>query len=782
LSTFRTAAALLKEHDDLIFNHNEALLYRWIKEHDSSLFEEIRRLAEAGRWAVSGGWHLQPDINLPGTESLIRHIEEGQRFFQQYFHAAPRVAYNFDSFGHSGGLPQILVRNGYRMYIHMRPQPDQLDLPSDLYRWQGVDGSEILCYRIAVGLYHTEYDNLEQRLAEGVDLALKLQRDVPVFWGIGDHGGGATRRDLAEIDAFVAGEGRVKIVHSTPDRFYRAVRLAGETAPVFHGGLQRVFTGCYTSLSRLKRRAVESEGLLLQAEAGAAAAFWTEASPFPKERLARAWRDHLFNDFHDILPGTCTEPAERDALDRYGRASESAREIRLKAIAGFNHGAAEEHTIPVTVLNTTPGLGKTPVEVEFMLDHRPRRTGEWHARLFRTDGTPIVLQEEQPEALLPFNGWRRKLVFRDRLPDVGVARYFIEVREGRVPVRKSKPALNLLFSRKSGLVEKLSAPQGGQVLSGSLMRPLKIEDTADSWGTDRSAYREGGGTFRVIPESVGIVEQGAVRTIYESVFRSGSSRIVMHTISWAGRAVLEYRLRIHWNEERKRLKLSLPTVLGSGHAICEIPGGTGQRPGDGQEHVHGRWLRLDGIAQDRKVSLGVAHTGMHGFDLRDGELRLSVLRSAAYCHEQGFELGSFPARKFMDQGIHDVRLLVMLGDTSKVRRRLPALADSLSSPPYALAHWPFGSYPGARGNSKEKRSAQAFQEMLSLKPENVRLLAFKPARDGRGLIIRFREAAGLRTKFKLDMRGLDTACEGEMRPLEIKTLRVSRAGKVRETV
>ncbi len=781
LSTFRTAVSLLQEHNDLIFNHNEALLYRWVREHDRRLFEEIQRLVKAGRWAVSGGWHLQPDVNLPGTESLIRHIQEGRSFFKKHFHVTPKVAYNFDSFGHSGGLPQILVQSGYRMYIHMRPQPDQLELPSDLYRWQGVDGSEILCYRIAVGLYHTEYDNLDQRLAEGVELALKLERDVPVFWGLGDHGGGATQEDLAGIDGFVAREDRVKIFHSTPDRFYRAVKKAGADAPVFQGGLQQVFTGCYTSLARLKRRAVESAGLLRQAEAAAAAAWWAAATPFPNKGLAQAWRDHLFNDFHDILPGTCIEPAERDALDRYGRVSESAREIRLRAIAGLNQGAAEEHAIPVTVLNTTPGLGKTPIEVEFMLDHRPKWSGEWHARLFRTDGTPVPSQEEQPEALLPFNGWRRKLVFLDRLPGVGVARYFIEVREGRAPAHRSKPALNLLFSRKSGLVEKLSAAPGCQVLSGPLMRPLVIKDTADSWGTDRSAYREGADRFRLVPGSAGVVERMGIRTIYESVFRSGSSRIVMHTIAWSGRPILEYRLRIHWNEERKRLKLSLPTVLGSEHAACEIPGGAAQRPGDGQEHVHGRWLRLDGVVAGRRTSLGVAHAGMHGFDLKHGELRLSVLRSAAYCHEQGFELESFPARKYMDQGMHNVRLLVILGETSKVRRELPALADSLSSPPYALAHWPFGSDFKSRGKPKEPRSFQASHAILSLKPENVRLLALKPTRDGKGMVMRIQEAAGMRSKIKLDVQGLETAYEGKIRPLEIKTLRVSRNGKVRET-
>ncbi|MBN2265276.1 MAG: alpha-mannosidase, partial [Candidatus Aminicenantes bacterium] len=314
LATFRNAVDILDEHPSLIFCHNEAWLYLWTERLDPALFDAIRRHVEAGRWAVSGGWFIQPDVNLPGTESLVRTIAEGRRYFRDRFGAAPRVAYNFDSFGHSGGLPQILRRAGYEMYIHMRPQAQELALPADLYRWRGVDGTIIPAYRIAVGLYHTEHDNVEDRLRAGVDLALKLGRDVPVFWGLGNHGGGATRRDLGTIDAFVGRESRVRVIHSTPDRFFEAVKAAAARAPMHDGGLQRCFTGCYTSLARLKRRAVASLGRLIQAEAASAAAWWLAGRDGAGARLEEAWKSHLFNDFHDILTGTCVEPAERDAL------------------------------------------------------------------------------------------------------------------------------------------------------------------------------------------------------------------------------------------------------------------------------------------------------------------------------------------------------------------------------------------------------------------------------------------------------------------------------------
>ena len=429
LATFRNAVDILDEHRDLVFCHNEAVLYQWVEQLDPALFDAILRHVRAGRWAVAGGWFIQPDVNLPGTESLVRTIAEGRRYFGERFGAAPRVAYNFDSFGHSGGLPQILKLAGYEMYIHMRPQARELSLPADLYRWRGVDGTTIPAYRIAVGLYHTERDNIEDRLRAGVALALELGRDVPVFWGLGNHGGGATRRDLKMIDAFIAGETRVRVLHSTPDRFYEAVKDAAAVAPVFESDLQRCFTGCYTSLSRVKRRAVASLGRLVQAEAFAAAAWWLAGADFPESELGEAWNMHNLNDFHDILSGSCVEPAERDALDLYGRAEDVSRSAALQAAASWNRGSAANPALPVTVFNANPSLRRVPVEFECMADYRPFWKGQWRLRLFRADGREVVCQEEQPEALLPFNDWRRRVSFIDDLPGVGVTRYFLKAYE-----------------------------------------------------------------------------------------------------------------------------------------------------------------------------------------------------------------------------------------------------------------------------------------------------------------------------------------------------------------
>ena len=55
LSTFRTAAELCEKDNNLIFNHNDAILYEWIRQYDSPLFNRIKKLVKSGLWHIMGG-------------------------------------------------------------------------------------------------------------------------------------------------------------------------------------------------------------------------------------------------------------------------------------------------------------------------------------------------------------------------------------------------------------------------------------------------------------------------------------------------------------------------------------------------------------------------------------------------------------------------------------------------------------------------------------------------------------------------------------------------------
>jgi alpha-mannosidase len=251
--------------------------------------------------------------------------------------------------------------------------------------------------------------------------------------------------------------------------------------------------------------------------------------------------------------------------------------------------------------------------------------------------------------------------------------------------------------------------------------------------------------------------------------------------------VLEFRLRIHWEEERKRLKLAVPTVFCPGRLICEIPGGAIGRPADGGEHVFGRWALVEGEVRGQKTALAVIGSGQHGLDFSAGELRLSVLRSAAYCHERGFGLAQFPARKYMDHGVHEFRLLVMAGEACRVRRSLAGLADWLNAPPFALAHFPFGAteVPVRRERGVHGRIHQALVHdgtgsLLTCRPTNIRLTAGKRSWDRRALIVRVHETSGAKTAAVLQFHSPHVRVQVVFRPFEIKTIRLEESGRWRE--
>ncbi len=758
LATFRVAAALLREDPTFRFNHNEALLYRWVEEHDPGLFEEIRALVREGRWSVLGGWDLQPDVNLPGLESLYRHMEEGRRYFQDRFGVRPRVACNFDSFGHPAGLPQLLRQGGYSLYVFMRPLPEELELPDHLFRWRGLEGSEIPALRVPIGFYHSDRDDLDEKIARTVELALEKGRDVPLFWGLGDHGGGATREDLERIREWRSREKRVRIEHSTLEDYLDAVGEAIRRAPLFEGGLQRSMTGCYTSLSRLKRAAARSLGLLVQAESLRSATWWDLGLPFPEEDLAQAWRDHLFNDFHDILPGSGTEEVERDALALYGKAEHLARRARMGAAAAWSRGGREQPpSLPLSVLNGLPLFGRTPVEVEFMVDYRPLPPGEWHVRLFDSSGREVPCQEEPPLAMLPHNGWRRKISFEADLSALGARGYHLEVRKGPAPPREPfRPALSHGIDPASGLVGRIEFAGAENLLSGPLFLPLVLRDEEDSWGMGAWSYRDLLGPFEAVPGRARLLADGPVRSIREAEFRFGASRILVKIFAYRDFPALEYRMRIHWNEERRRLKLSLPSALSGARLLAQVPGGAVEIPPGGGEWPQGRWFLLEGKAGGREAALGVAHLGLHGLDFEEGEARVSVLRSAAYCHERGFPLeGISPL--FMDQGVHRIRLVVTAGDPEEVRRRLPRMTALLESPPFCLAHLPGPSEP---------------REIFSLEPENLALLSLRPAPEGKALLARIQEGAGLETEGVLALPSSGSKRAVRFRPFQVRTLRI----------
>ena len=327
LATFRSACDRLDEYPDLTFSAGDMWVLSMVERCDPSLFGRIVRHVEAGRWSLYGGWWVQPDCNIPTKAGFERQISLGRDFSESRFGRFTDVARNVDSFGHSAALPQILRDAGQPNYIMMRPGAHEKKLPARLFRWRGFKGSpDVLTCRIAEPYCWSCADerafighilNAASDLPEGIS-------DTLCFLGLGDHGGGPT---IALINLchklMQAGIPGVELEFSTPERFFQCIRKGGlSKVPVFTGELQYHAIGCYTLQRQLKMKGKRAESLLEALELSGA----PKKGSADAERLKDAWKAICFNQFHDIMGGTCIPSAYEMADAQVSAALAFARE------------------------------------------------------------------------------------------------------------------------------------------------------------------------------------------------------------------------------------------------------------------------------------------------------------------------------------------------------------------------------------------------------------------------------------------------------------------------
>lgn len=225
ITTCRAVLDLLDEDPELTFIRGEAAIYEHIERNDPETFARIGKAVRDGRWDVVGGTYIQPDTNLPATETFARHFLRGQEYFCSRFGRPVRVAWAADSFGHAAGLPQVFAAAGIESFAFSRPQGWILPIEKPAFWWEGAGEARILCYRAPTGWYVTEHDGAVPAL----DATLKQAqvsdlKTWAVFYGVGNHGGGPTRRQLRDIRAWAAAHPEVAVVHSGLHRFFDDLR------------------------------------------------------------------------------------------------------------------------------------------------------------------------------------------------------------------------------------------------------------------------------------------------------------------------------------------------------------------------------------------------------------------------------------------------------------------------------------------------------------------------------------------------------------------------------
>jgi alpha-mannosidase len=303
--TFSTVLKLMEEYPDFTFSQSQASVYAIIEKYNPEMLERIKARVKEGRWEITASHWVEGDKNMAGGEALTRHILYTRRYMKELFGLEPEdvpVDWSPDTFGHSANIPVYLSKGAVKYYYLHRPGNFNGIVP-EAFWWKGPDGSRVLVKNDMLYGYNGA---ASPKIAGALIKFVKLTGGLNglFVYGVGDHGGGPTRRDLERIIDMDSWPVFPRVKFSGARAFFEALEKESSRLPEIKGELNAEFTGCYTSQSLIKRANRLSESRLVCAEAAAVAAWRLRCMDYPLERFGKSWRDCLFSHFHDILPGS----------------------------------------------------------------------------------------------------------------------------------------------------------------------------------------------------------------------------------------------------------------------------------------------------------------------------------------------------------------------------------------------------------------------------------------------------------------------------------------------
>lgn len=784
LTTVRTVLNLMEDFPDLTFIRGESAIYEHIRKTDRALFRRILKRIDEGRWDVVGGTVIQPDTNLPSTEVLCREFERGLAYCEERLGVRPRVAWLADSFGHSAGFPNVLSAFGMEGFAFTRPQRAQFPMEEAAFWWEAGARARVLCYRQHWLWYCNERDNI----AESLDVTLAGARrqslhHVGLLCGMGNHGGGPTRRHLHDVEVWKARNPEVEVRFSTLHGFFRALNeeiatTPGLTIPAFRGEFGHCLRGCYSSVQKFK-------GLYRRGEARIAAADMTRSviGAATGRRLPgpdAAWDALAFNAFHDVLPGSSIERAMEEQAEWMGGALYEAAAVQFAAL---NRLAAKVDTtvppprradlptdVPLLVWNPLPRPFKGLVELEASLDYRP-------IYAFQNRTLPVVVHDHAGNAAplqvidtehssMPDLPWRRRVVTPVEVPALG----WTVARLGWRDEPAEAPQAGARCTADRGPLPKIAnADWTLEVRPGTLAiryrgadffaegRNLELRVVEDPWGSWGGMHEEEEAirlerlreVWRL--EHAEVLEPGPLRAKLWTRWQGGRSWIDLTFAVDAFSDCLAVDGRLLWNERSARLKLALPC---RGGLEFEVPGGRVKRPAGQGQVPAGRWA----VRAGTEGTMGVASDVLGDFDATEDELRLTLARASRFAND----VKTAPEEKMWqpatDCGEMKFRLLFFGAETNP-----DDAADALRFPPVALTTVP-AKGPWARQGS-----------LTAVEPASLRLLAMDHLDAGR-LRVRLQNGGEASAAAVLRMGGTALALGG-MEPGEIRNFLLEKEGR-----
>lgn len=664
--TFGTAVQLMNEYPNDTYTQSAAVYNQWMADKYPSLNAQIAQRIHEGRWELVGGMWLEPDLNMPDGESLVRQILIGQETFQKLYGKTTRIGWNPDSFGYNWQLPQIYKRSGLDYFVTQKlAWNDTNSLPLKLFWWQSPDGSKVLTY------FPHGYgnDNLDpNRLT--TDLAVERERnpgatELMDLFGVSDHGGGPTRGMLDQGEHWMQSDKVIpKEEFGTAQAFFNTVepQIASQSPTWDYAGLANgeeplatpapgqisvptwkdelyleYHRGVFTTQADHKRNMRDSEEWVLNAEKFASLA-WLDGTPYPATQLQDAWKHVLFNQFHDLAAGSGIAAIYQDAQKDYNQVRWSTDEITatsLKTVAA-RVDTRVDRGVPVLVVNPLAWQRGGSVEVSVQL-----HSGSGDVASVLDDKNHVV-----PSEILSHDSLTHTVRLRlrpDAVPSMGYAVFHVidsaqkfssdltshdltlENAKLRVVIDPHTGCITSLFDRQAKF-ETLAPGACGNELQAFQDKPKDY----DAWNIDPGTLDQPPTRLHTV-DAVSMVENSPLRSTIRIARTWQSSRFVQNISLDAGSDEVLVTNDIDWHETHVLLKAAFPLAASSQHATFEIPYGTIERPTTRNNKLEKarfevpalRWADLG----DGQHGFSLINTSKYGYDAVGNLLRLTLLRS-----------------------------------------------------------------------------------------------------------------------------------------------------------
>jgi len=685
LDNLRQTVAFMDEFPDYKMIQSQAAIFNFVEKEDPRLFERVKKYVKEGRLELGGGMWTESDQNLTSGEGLVRSFLLGQGYFQSRFGKIARVGWLPDDFGHVSQLPQLLKQAGCDYFYFHRCKPYLGN-----FWWVGSDSSKIL----ANG--NNDYHNVGVLDSELFIDSLKLfknnQNRLLFPLGQGDHGGGPTRKNINLIHQLDKDPGFPAIKFSTATEFFEKSEKSMKNLPTHFGEMQFIFEGCYTTVADSKELNRACENTLYSAEFFNSLR-WLKGEKYPSEELYNAWETIAFNQFHDILPGSAINEANKESIARYTVALQKASRL---SDHGFLKMADEisfkkDRGQPIVAYNLQPRQRKTLVEAkvyshEVPVSIKSNFWGDYNGSKniipvnVGQGAMPTVMVSDGLGNIYPAQitwskwtppGYTSKVQFVvDEMPACGYKTFYVDMTKpgAKNDIIKSidntfetdfyKVKFDMATGNIIGLFDKKTGMEC--VKNGEQLNRLKI------YMEDKSGGAKAWVIYPIVNqeevtdvESVKVVEKGPVRICVEAVKKWGKSKFIVRTYLYKSYPRITYEVEAHWletgssTEDSPMLRATFPLAIEQPRLFCQTPFDVVERPAD--EMVDGkpyidqmihRW-EADGSRKDhddgREVpaqkwvdvnngNFGVAllNKSKYGHSYYKGELRLTLLRSAGY--------------------------------------------------------------------------------------------------------------------------------------------------------